>query len=139
MRTLPVAKTSPLWTKKNWKSKTDSPLGHYLDHKGGGCSTRKERSEPLQTGWSSPWCKRPVHIWKWKFGIDPNMKTVNMYKSFILLLFCIIRWDTYSQISTANGFMNEKSLVGFPLGILKRIDIPRFINGFVKSITASRA
>ena len=30
--------------------------------------------------------------------------------------------------------MKEKSLVGFPLGILKRIDIPRFINGFVKSI-----
>jgi 1-acyl-sn-glycerol-3-phosphate acyltransferase len=46
---------------------------------------------------------------------------------------------TYSQISTASGFMKEKSLVGFPLGTLKRIEIPRFMKGFVKSITASRA
>ena len=69
------------------------------------------------------------------------MKTVDIYlfKSFILLIFSIVYWDTYSQISTAKGFMKEKSLVGFPLGILKRIDIPRFMNGFVKSITASRA
>ena len=35
--------------------------------------------------------------------------------------------------------MNENSLVGFPLGILKRIEIPRFMKGFVKSITASLA
>ena len=35
--------------------------------------------------------------------------------------------------------MNEKSLVGFPLGILKRMLMPRFMKGFVKSMTASRA
>ena len=46
---------------------------------------------------------------------------------------------TYNQISTANGFMNENSLVGFPLGILKRMDMPRFMKGLVKSITASLA
>ena len=44
---------------------------------------------------------------------------------------------TYSQISTAKGFINEKSLVGFPLGILNKIDIPKFMNGLVKSITCS--
>ncbi len=35
--------------------------------------------------------------------------------------------------------MKEKRRVGFPLGILNKIEIPRFINGLVKSITASRA
>ena len=35
--------------------------------------------------------------------------------------------------------MKEKSLVGFPLGILKRMEMPRFIKGFVKSMTASLA
>lgn len=35
--------------------------------------------------------------------------------------------------------MKLKSLVGFPLGILNRIEIPRFMNGFVKSMTDSRA
>ena len=35
--------------------------------------------------------------------------------------------------------MNEKSLVGFPLGTLKRMEMPRFMKGFVKSMTASRA
>ena len=44
-----------------------------------------------------------------------------------------------NQISTARGFMNEKSLVGFPLGILKRMEMPRFMKGLVKSMTASRA
>ena len=29
--------------------------------------------------------------------------------------------------------------MGFPLGILNKIEIPRFIKGFVKSITASLA
>ena len=46
---------------------------------------------------------------------------------------------TYSQISTANGFMKLNSRVGLPLGILNNIEIPRFMNGFVKSITDSRA
>jgi hypothetical protein len=35
--------------------------------------------------------------------------------------------------------MKEKSLVGFPLGILNRIEMPKFINGLVKSMTASLA
>jgi len=35
--------------------------------------------------------------------------------------------------------MNENNLVGFPLGTLNKIEIPRFINGFVKSMTASLA
>ena len=35
--------------------------------------------------------------------------------------------------------MKEKSLVGFPLGTLKRMEMPRFMKGFVKSMTASRA
>jgi len=35
--------------------------------------------------------------------------------------------------------MKENNLVGFPLGTLKRIEIPKFINGLVKSITASLA
>ena len=43
------------------------------------------------------------------------------------------------QISTARGFMKEKSLVGFPLGILKRMEMPRFMKGLVKSMTASLA
>ena len=46
---------------------------------------------------------------------------------------------TYNQISTANGFIKENSRVGFPLGILNRIEIPKFMKGLVKSITASRA
>ena len=41
------------------------------------------------------------------------------------------------QISTARGFMKEKSLVGLPLGILKRMEMPRFMKGFVKSMTFS--
>ena len=41
---------------------------------------------------------------------------------------------TYSQISTAKGFMKENSRVGFPLGILNKIEIPKFIKGLVKSI-----
>jgi hypothetical protein len=36
---------------------------------------------------------------------------------------------TYSHISMASGFMKLKSLVGFPLGILKRIEMPRFMKG----------
>ena len=47
--------------------------------------------------------------------------------------------NTYSQISTAKGFMKENSLVGFPLGILNKIEIPKFMKGLVKSMTASRA
>ena len=35
--------------------------------------------------------------------------------------------------------MNENNLVGLPLGILKRMEIPRFMKGLVKSITASLA
>ena len=35
--------------------------------------------------------------------------------------------------------MNENSLVGFPLGILNKIEMPRFIKGLVKSMTASLA
>ena len=35
--------------------------------------------------------------------------------------------------------MKEKSLVGFPLGILKRMEMPRFMKGLVKSMTASLA
>ena len=50
-----------------------------------------------------------------------------------------ISHDTYNQISTARGFMNENNLVGLPLGILKRMEIPRFMKGLVKSITASLA
>lgn len=69
---------------------------------------------------------------------------------------CLV--TTYSQISTARGFMNEKSLVGLPLGILYKMEMPRFMKGsenqllmflsleawfynrlLVKSITASRA
>ena len=46
---------------------------------------------------------------------------------------------THSQISTARGFMNEKSLVGFPLGILNKMEMPKFMKGFVKSMTASLA
>ena len=37
---------------------------------------------------------------------------------------------TYSQISMARGFMKLKSLVGFPLGILKRMEMPRFMKGW---------
>ena len=47
--------------------------------------------------------------------------------------------NTYNQISTASGFMKENNRVGFPLGILKRIEIPRFMKGFVKSMTSSLA
>ena len=36
---------------------------------------------------------------------------------------------TYSQISIARGFIKLNSLVGFPLGILNRMEIPRFIKG----------
>lgn len=35
--------------------------------------------------------------------------------------------------------MNENNLVGFPLGTLNKIEIPRFMKGLVKSMTASRA
>ncbi len=35
--------------------------------------------------------------------------------------------------------MNEKSLVGFPEGTLKSMEMPRFMKGLVKSMTASRA
>jgi 1-acyl-sn-glycerol-3-phosphate acyltransferase len=35
--------------------------------------------------------------------------------------------NTYSQISTASGFIKEKSLVGFPEGTLKRMEMPRFM------------
>ena len=51
----------------------------------------------------------------------------------------LLRLCPYSQISTARGFMKLKSRVGFPLGILNNIEIPRFMKGFVKSITDSRA
>ena len=35
--------------------------------------------------------------------------------------------------------MKENSRVGFPLGILNKIEIPKFMKGLVKSMTASRA
>ena len=45
----------------------------------------------------------------------------------------------HSQISTASGFMKEKSLVGFPDGILSRMEMPRFMKGLVKSMICSLA
>ena len=35
--------------------------------------------------------------------------------------------------------MKENNLVGLPLGILKRMEMPKFMNGLVKSMTASLA
>ena len=45
--------------------------------------------------------------------------------------------NMYSHISSARGFMKLNSSAGSTSGFLKRMEIPRFIKGFVKSITFS--
>ena len=70
---------------------------------------------------------------------DTSTYAARTYLNSPMLIVSLSLIITYSQISTANGFMKLNSRVGLPLGILNRIEIPRFIKGFVKSITDSRA
>ena len=65
------------------------------------------------------------------------LKSIYEFQTWITNVLSGKNYYTYSQISTAKGFMKENSLVGFPLGILNKIEIPKFMKGLVKSMTCS--
>ena len=75
----------------------------------------------------------------WSFYIHEFLRSIFSSNKHLTSFESIVSGKSYSKISTASGFMKENNLVGFPLGTLKRIEMPRFMNGFVKSMTASRA